>query len=403
MIKFTEKGEVFVNVKAESTAGEAMLLHFAVNDTGLGIPADKLEKVFEPFSQADGTMARKYGGTGLSLTICSKLVWLMGGNIWVESQEGRGSTFHFTLQLTVQQIPTVGANALLQEQLRSLRVLIVDDNFTNRKVLNGMLDRWGMKPTAVEGGRSAIEALKAAKSTGFPFQLILLDGQMPEMDGFTLAGKITKDPELAGATIMMLTSAGQMGDAARCRELGISTYLVKPIRSRELLQAICNIQNPSAQTCASTTAVPSLPGSRNQSRVLLAEDNVVNQILAARILEKRGYAVSLAGDGRQALAALEKEEFDVVLMDIQMPEMDGFEATAAIRERDRSTGKHTLIIAMTAPALKGDEEQCIAAGMDAHVSKPILTSQLFATMDRVLGKSLEADKINAAEPYEKLV
>jgi len=229
-IKFTERGEILLSVTQESESSDGVSLHFAVKDTGVGIPADKQQRVFEAFSQADGTMARKYGGSGLGLTICTRLVALMGGRIWVESQPGQGSTFHFTICLVIQNAPSAHPAPVEPEGLRNLPVLIVDDNFTNRRVLQGMLNRWGMRPTAVDGGRAALQALEIAKSTGRAFPLILLDGQMPEMDGFTLAEIIQKDRELVGAAIMMLTSAGHAGDAARCRELGISGYLVKPIR-----------------------------------------------------------------------------------------------------------------------------------------------------------------------------
>jgi two-component system sensor histidine kinase/response regulator len=252
-----------------------------------------------------------------------------------------------------------------------------------------MLTRWGMNPIAVEGGRAALQALEVAKGAGRPFPLVLLDGQMPEMDGFTLAEKIKKDPQLVGANIMMLTSAGHAGDAARCRALGISAYLVKPISQRELLEGICNVLNLASQKQAPLVTHHSLREARNRSRILLVEDNAVNQMLALRLLEKRGYAVSVAGDGRKALAALENERFDVVLMDVQMPEMDGFEATAAIRQRERSTGGHIPIIAMTAHALKGDEERCLLAGMDAYISKPIRTTELYATIESMHCKTAE--------------
>jgi PAS domain S-box-containing protein len=390
-IKFTETGEVFLNVEEESHDDVVTCLHFMVKDTGIGVPADKQDKIFEAFSQADGSMTRKYGGTGLGLTICTRLVTLMGGGISVDSQPGQGSTFHFTLRLPLQDKQALDSASLHPEQLQDLHALIVDDNFTNRKVLTGMLTRWGMKPTAVEGGGAALQALEVAKSTGRPFPLILLDGHMPEMDGFTLAERIKKDPGLVGATIMMLTSAGHLGDAARCRELGISAYLVKPIRQVELLQGICNVLNLSTQRKAPLVTRHTLREAGSRSRVLLVEDNLVNQTLAVRLLEKRGYIVSVAGDGRQALATLKKEEFEVVLMDVQMPEMDGFEATAAIRETERSTGKHIPIIAMTAHALKGDQDRCLSAGMDAYLSKPIRTIELFATIEKVLGKNREAD------------
>ena len=401
-IKFTEKGEVFITVEEESHEDAVTCLHFRIKDTGVGIPKEKQDKVFEAFSQADGSMARKYGGTGLGLTICTRLVTMMGGAIWVESEPGQGSTFHFTVRVSVQDASALRSEPLQPEQLRNLHALIVDDNFTNRKVLTGMLTRWGMKPTAVEGGRAALQALEVAKSTGRPFPLILLDGQMPEMDGFTLAERIKKDPGLVGATIMMLTSAGHLGDAARCRELGISAYLVKPIRQGELLQGICDILNLTTQKKAPLVTRHTLREARNRARVLLAEDNAVNQTLAVRLLEKRGYIVSVASNGRDAVAALDKKDFDVVLMDVQMPEMDGFEATVAIREKERVTGVHIPIIAMTAHALKGDEERCLSVGMDAYISKPIRTNELFATIERLLGNSHEFGATDEAETQEKL-
>jgi PAS domain S-box-containing protein len=279
-VKFTEKGEVFISVKKESHEDAFTCLHIIVKDTGIGIPAEKQETIFEPFSQADGSMTRKYGGTGLGLTICTRLVRMMSGAIWVESQPGQGSTFHVTLRLAAKDKLSLGAVPLQPQQLRDLHALIVDDNLTNRRVLTGMLTRWGMRPTAVEGGRAALQALEVAKSTGRPFSLILLDGQMPDMDGFALTERIKKDPELVGATIMMLTSAGHLGDAARCGELGISSYLVKPVRQGELLEGICNVLNPSTHNKAPLVTRPTLLEGRNRSRVLLAEDNKVNQLLA---------------------------------------------------------------------------------------------------------------------------
>ena len=238
-IKFTEQGEILVSVEQEWRAADGVCLHFSVRDTGVGIPAEKREKIFEAFSQADESMTRKYGGTGLGLTICGRLVGMMGGQIWVESQVGQGSTFHFTANLGVQTALSVPASPLQPAQLRDLPVLVVDDNSTNRRVLVEMLTRWGMKPTAVEGGRSALMALQIAKDMGRPFPLILLDGQMPEIDGFTLAQQIQDHPDLVRSTVMMLTSADQLGDATLCRELGISAYLVKPVRQSELLDMIC--------------------------------------------------------------------------------------------------------------------------------------------------------------------
>ena len=401
-IKFTEHGEILLSVTQEEESSDAVSLHFAVKDTGVGIPADKQQRVFEAFSQADGSMARKYGGTGLGLTICTRLVALMGGRIWVESQPGQGSTFHFTLHMAIQSASSALPAPLQPEELRNLPVLIVDDNYTNRRVLQGMLNRWGLRSTAVEGGRAALQALEIAKSTGRCFPLILLDGQMPEMEGFTLAELIRKDAELVGAAIMMLTSAGHKGDAARCRELGISAYLVKPVRQRELLDSIRQVLQKSPNPKAvSLVTRHTLHETQSRARILLAEDNAVNQTLALRLLEKRGYVVSVVGDGQAAIAALEKDTFDLVLMDIQMPGMDGFEATAAIREKEKRTGGHIPIVAMTAHALKGDQERCIAAGMDDYVSKPIRTSELFSGIENLLknkGSAPTCESANLLDP-----
>jgi two-component system sensor histidine kinase/response regulator len=394
-IKFTERGEILVTAKVESEGGEQVGVHFTVKDTGVGIPAEKQGKVFEAFSQADGSMARRYGGTGLGLTICVRLVEMMGGRIWVESEVGNGSAFQFVITLGVQSESTARKLAVPPERLRNLHALIVDDNSTNRRVLQGMLSRWGMRPTAVDSGKTALQAMEIAKSTGHPFPLILLDGQMPEMDGFTLAENIQNDPELAGATIMMLTSAGHLGDAERCRKLGIAGYLVKPVRQSELLDAICHLLGGEKEKeSVALVTRRSLNDAKKSARILLAEDNAVNRTLAIRLLEKRGYMVTVAANGREALAALEKEDFDTILMDIQMPEMDGFEATVKIREKEKSTGKHVPIIAMTAHALKGDEERCIEAGMDGYVSKPIRTSELYAALERTVKKEAGSDPEN---------
>jgi CheY-like chemotaxis protein len=353
-----------------------------VPDTGLGVPAEKQDRIFEAFSQADGTMARKSGGTGLGLTICQRLTALMQGRIWMESEPGQGSTFHFEIRLGVQEAPVTRAINVQPAQLRDMNVLIVDDNFTNRRVLEEMLTRWGVRPTAVESGRAALQALQLAKSMGRTFPLILLDGQMPGMDGFTLADTIHRDPALAGSAMIMLTSAGKPGDGARCCEAGIAAYFAKPIRQAELLEGICALLQQSPQKKLEKLVTKhTLRELRNRRRVLLAEDNMVNQKLALRLLEKHGYEVTVAGDGKAALQELLHKSFDLVLIDVQMPEMDGMEATAAIREKEKSSGGH---IPMTAHSLKGDEELCLAAGMDGYVSKPINTTDLFATIDRVL-------------------
>jgi|SRR5579863_216923 len=402
-IKFTERGEIVVRVEEQSEEANATRLHFAVRDTGVGVPAEKQGRIFEAFSQADGTMARKYGGTGLGLTICQRLVGLMEGRIWMESAPGQGSTFHFEIRLGVQEVSTTRSLNVQTDQLRDIRALIVDDNFTNRRLLEEMLTRWGMVPTAVESGPVALQALEVAKLAGHPFPLILLDGQMPEMDGFAFAEILHKDASLAGAKIMMLTSAGRPGDGARCKEVGIAAYLGKPIRQTELLEGICALLQQSPQKKIEKLVTKhTLRELRNRRRVLVAEDNLVNQKLALRLLEKHGYEVTIAGDGQAALNELQKGTFDVVLMDVQMPVMDGFEATAAIREKEKSSGGHNLIIAMTAHSLKGDEERCISGGMDAYISKPIRTAELFATIDRMLGRTRPESAASEAESRQKI-
>jgi CheY-like chemotaxis protein len=405
-MKFTERGEVFIRVCEDAQDETHSHVHFIVKDTGIGIPKDKQSKIFEAFSQAEDSTARKYGGTGLGLTICTKLVKLMGGTIWVESEEGQGSEFHFTLQLAMQDTPAQ-AEPVEAQQLRGLHALIVDDNLTSRRVLAGMLTRWHMKPTMVDGGRAALQALLVARDTGRPFSLILLEGHMPEMDGFSLAERIKQNPMLVGGTIMMLTSSGQLGDAARCRESGISAYLVKPIRQSELLEAICGVLNLKQKEKEKAPLITrhTLREERNRARVLLAEDNAVNQTLAIRLLEKRGFNVSVATNGKEAVNAWENSHFDVVLMDVQMPEMDGFEATAAIREKEKDDSKrHRVpIIAMTAHAMKGDEERCLTGGMDAYISKPIRTAEMFATIERVLAKHENAAAPEALAGQEKPV
>jgi signal transduction histidine kinase/CheY-like chemotaxis protein len=389
-IKFTERGDILLSVEQEAESSGTVSIHFSIKDTGVGIPADKLQKIFEPFAQADGSTSRKYGGTGLGLTICAKLVEMMQGRIWVESQEGKGATFHFTVTFGIQEKPSLRPPPMQPDQLRNLRVLIVDDNFINRRILQDMVTRWGMRPTAVGSGAAAIEELEKAWSRNSLFPLILLDSQMPGMDGFVLAERILKEADLGPVEILMLTSAGQLGDAARCRELGIRAYLAKPFHQAELLEAICQTINKiefpagSAANALPLVTRHTLREDEHRARVLLAEDNVVNQTLAVRLLEKRGYQVKVAGDGRGAVEALETGQFDIILMDIQMPGMDGFEATAAIRAKEKINGGHIPIIALTAHALKGDEEQCISSGMDGYVSKPIHAVELVSLIEKLL-------------------
>jgi PAS domain S-box-containing protein len=380
-IKFTEQGEVLVDVAVASQTAEEIELHVAVKDTGIGIPLDKKRLIFEAFSQADGSMTRKYGGTGLGLAISSRLVAMMGGRIWVESEIGQGSAFHFTVRLGLQREAALKPS-LQPVDVQDLPVLVVDDNATNRRILEELLANWGMKPIVVDSGRAALEEMQRAADAGAPIPLVLLDAMMPEMDGFALAGRIKQHPELARATIMLLSSATQHSDAARCQQLGIAAYLTKPIKQSELLNAILTVLHPSSAKTPKPAHRSLLPGNRRRLHILVAEDNAINQRLVVRMLEKRGHTVRVAGNGKEVLAALKNETFDLVLMDVQMPEMNGFEATAAIRAWEQGT--HIPIIAMTAHALKGDRERCLAAGMDAYVSKPLLAPQLFEVIESMI-------------------
>jgi len=390
-IKFTEHGEVVLTVAAETQTDRHAMLRFSVADTGIGVAPKQQEAIFKPFIQADGSTTRTYGGTGLGLAISTNLVTLLGGRMSLQSEPGKGSTFHFTMPFDVQQesaLAVKGTDARMAH-LRDMTVLVVDDNAVNRRFLEGTLKRWLMKPVLAESGRAAVSAMHASKLTGMAFPLVLLDGQMPKMDGFAVAEEIRKDPELAGTTIVMLTSAGQQGDGARCKALGIAAYLMKPIRQIELLEAILAVVGMPADREDQLHVVTrhSLRESRRKLRILLAEDNKVNQLVAARMLGKRGHTVVIAGSGREALAALNEpgsDRFDLILMDVQMPDMDGFETTGIIRANEKTSGAHLPIIAMTAHAMKGDKERCLAAGMDGYTSKPIEVEQLFATIDSVL-------------------
>jgi CheY-like chemotaxis protein/HPt (histidine-containing phosphotransfer) domain-containing protein len=397
-IKFTDKGEVVVQVKGQEgqeglqdlgPSGPLMSfvdLHFTVSDTGIGIPAEKLEAIFDPFEQADSSLARKYGGTGLGLAICKRLVELMSGRIWVESVVGAGSRFHFTAQVDVTDGPHEREVPMAAETLHGLAVLVVEDNATSRQILVEMLQSWELRVEAVESAATARVALEAAAGRGTPLPLVLLDACMPGQDGFTLAEEIKSRPGLGGALVMMLTAVDVPGDVARCRRLGCA-HLTKPFRPSDLLDAILTELSgaPRPQRLAATAdGHPEGSGPAVRPlRVLLAEDNAVNQKLAVSLLQKDGHTVRVVANGKEALAALEQESFDVVLMDVAMPEMDGFEATAAIRARERGTGRHQPILAMTAHALKGDRERCLAAGMDGYVTKPFRRAALFEALAAV--------------------
>jgi signal transduction histidine kinase/DNA-binding response OmpR family regulator len=390
-IKFTSEGEVVVRVERADETENNVLLHFSVQDTGPGIPPEKQQAIFEAFTQADNSTTRMHGGTGLGLSISTRLVGMMGGHICVDSAPGLGSTFHFTVRFPLSQAPSCPYEPVDLEVLKDLPVLIVDDNATNRRILEEMLLGWGMKPASRVGGREALETLRQAKAEEAPFPLALLDAQMPEMDGFLVADKIKKDESLSGTLVIMLTSAGVRGDAVRCRELGINAYLNKPVNRSDLLDAIKMALKSGDLSDSKPQLITqhSLAEYRRRLRVLLAEDNAVNQKLAVRLLEKRGHTVVVAPTGKAALDAHKQQPFDLVLMDVQMPEMDGFAATAGIRERENGTGVHIPIIAMTAHAMVGDRERCLEAGMDGYLSKPLHPKELFAAIEDLVQGSKE--------------
>jgi two-component system, sensor histidine kinase and response regulator len=385
-IKFTDQGEVVLRVKGQSKDAQGSHLQFSISDTGIGIAPEKQKLVFEPFTQADTSTTRKYGGTGLGLSISVRLIELMAGRIWMESEVGKGTTFHFTARFGTASGETARASAADPALLENLRVLVVDDNATNRHILERMLSHWRMRPTAVPSAESALFTLEHAKQADVPIDLMITDCHMPETDGFMLVERVRMNPKLAEITTLMLTSGGQRGDAARCKDLGVAAYLTKPVQQSELLEALLRVlgSRPSALQPAKLVTRHTLREGRTPLRILLAEDNPVNQQLAVRLLEKRGHIVTVSADGAKALAALENGSFDVILMDVQMPLMDGMQATAAIREREKSTGHHMPIIAMTAHAMAGDRQRFLSGGMDGYVSKPIRSQELFDVIEAVL-------------------
>jgi two-component system, sensor histidine kinase and response regulator len=397
-IKFTQHGEVVVQVAVRDRSDTNILLQFTVSDTGIGIPPEQQAKIFEAFTQADGSTTRRFGGTGLGLSISTRLVDIMQGEIWVESELGRGSQFHFTANLGLQR-PHSEGRPLGLESLQDLRALIVDDNLTNRLILFKQLTHWQMAPVAVESGAKALAALDDAAKTGPPFQLILLDAQMPEMDGFQFAEEMLLRPNASKSTVLMLTSGGLRGDAERCRKLGISAYLTKPCKQADLREAILASLGTRNQNDVPAPLVTkhSLREVRNRLRILVADDNAVNRLLAVRLLEKRGHSVTVAENGRQALEILRESTHDLVLMDVQMPVMDGFEATAAIREIEKTTHARIPIVAMTANAMKGDQEICLLRGMDGYVAKPLNTAELFRVIENLPLRSHAIEDVPAEE------
>jgi len=382
-IKFTDKGEVMLHVERQGQSESTLDLHFFVSDTGIGIPDERQQTIFEAFEQVDSSTTRKYGGTGLGLSISAALVKLMGGTMWVESKVRQGSKFHFTVVLEVKKSESESLPKGSQT-LIDLPILVVDDNASNRRILKEILTNWHMKPTLANSGAEALIALEEGKSTN-SIALVLLDVHMPDMDGFAVAEQIRNSHKHQGIKVILLTSASRPSDFARCRELGISDYLSKPIKQSELFDAIVTaISEHSQKSARCENASASIQPSERSLRVLLAEDNPVNQTLAIRILERLGHKVQVVNNGKEAIGRAQGEEFDLVLMDVQMPEMDGLEATSAIRAAEAGTGKHVPIVAMTAHAMKGDREKCLSAGMDGYLSKPIRIDELKQAISRAV-------------------
>jgi two-component system sensor histidine kinase/response regulator len=395
-IKFTEKGEIEVSVQVQASIA-GTILRFSIRDTGIGIPVDKQHQIFGAFTQADSSTTRKYGGSGLGLTISAQLVGLMGGKIWVESEAGKGSTFYFTVEVG-QAETEIASEPLDLPQLAGVSVLVVDDNATNRHILEGAVLRWKMVPTAVESAAAAMMALQQAHDSGTQLPLVLTDAHMPKGDGFGLVEAIRQNPSFSNVKIVMLTSGGKRGDAARCQALGIAAYLSKPFDRLELREVLLKVlaAEPGKLGTRPLLTRHTLREQRQCLSILVAEDNAVNQTLVARLLEKRGHTVVSAQNGRKALEMLEKQNFDIVLMDIQMPEMDGFEATKRIREKETVSGAHQPIIALTAHAMKGDRERCLASGMDDYLNKPIRPDELDEILERYSAlRSQSSDAIEA--------
>ncbi len=392
-IKFTDRGEVIIKVELEQETEDKAFLLFSVSDTGIGIPKDKQHTIFEPFVQADGSTTRVYGGTGLGLSISKRLVDMMDGEIWVESMPGKGSRFWFTLAFEKQSARE--AVEKVYDDLRGLKALVVDDNETNREILMKMLENFRCRPKAANSGAEAIKAMKDAAHAGEPYKVVLLDMQMPGMDGAYTTIIIKNTPEIRDAVVIILTSMGSRGDVANLKDAGCNGYLVKPVKQSLLFDTITTALNEKAgrmdaKTRPSVITRHTITEKRYQNiRILVAEDNHINQQVVVNMLKKAGYAsVDVAGDGRIAAAAADKTDYDIIFMDVQMPEMDGFSATKAIRNKEGAS-KHTTIIAMTAHALKEDRERCLEAGMDDYMAKPINPQELFKTIGKWAKKTKE--------------
>ena len=384
-VKFTEEGEVEVGIAVEEALPDAVCLRLWVRDTGIGIAPEKQARIFDSFSQVDESTSRRFGGSGLGLAISQQLVELMGGRIWVESEEGKGSTFYCTVRLGLGTPKTKRTDIV---SLRGLKVLVVDDHATNRRILEEVLKSWAMEVELVESGAAAIAALEAATQTSAssaepPFDIVLMDLMMPEMDGLETVARIRENAAFAQVPVLLLSSADRAGYSARSSSLGIAHSLLKPVKQSDLLEAIgaAIAAAPSVETSRRGEVPMDEPVAVERCRVLLAEDGVINQQVAVRLLEERGHSVEVVNNGRAAVERVAEQPFDVVLMDVQMPEMDGIEATAAIRRAEAQTGGHVPIIAMTAHAMKGDRDRFLAAGMDGYVAKPVRPHELYAAVE----------------------
>ena len=384
-VKFTERGEVVLDVRLDGQSDQELSLQFSVSDTGIGIPQEKLETIFDAFTQADASTTRRHGGTGLGLAISVRLLELMGGRIWAESTVGKGSVFHFVAPFKPATAARRERRCVAPGFFGGTHVLIVDDNATNRLILEEMTRNWGMQAMTADNARDAIELLRQNNKAGARVELVLSDVNMPEVDGLTLVEWIRRDSELADTRVIVLTSGARPGDSRRCEDLRITASLMKPVKQSELFDAIAtsmgmDITEKGSEAVSRGEPTVTLP----PLRVLLAEDSLVNQRLAVGLLEKHGHSVTVANNGKEAVEWFAQESFDVILMDVEMPEMDGFEATAVIRVKERHSGGRVPIIAMTAHAMKGDRERCLEAGMDGYVSKPIRVQQVLETLQAVL-------------------
>jgi two-component system, sensor histidine kinase and response regulator len=400
-IKFTKKGEVVVSVTEEWRHSGEIGLHVAVSDTGIGIPADQQQLIFKAFAQADTSTTRRYGGTGLGLTIARKIVEQMGGRLWVESRPGKGSTFHFTVRLGLRADGAAPTTSAVPRSLAKTRVLVVDDIATIRLILTETLSAWGMRPTAVKSGKAALKAVARAAERGEPFELVLLDAVMPKMHGFEVAMELAKRPAAVGPVVLLVSSAERRPGAKLRKRLGLAAHLVKPIVESELLDVVTSVlEGPGAPAAGTEPGAGDDFAPVRPLHILLAEDNAVNQRVALKVLERWGHTVEVVETGTAALEAVEARRFDLVLMDMQMPEMDGFDAVAAIRAKEQGSGRHVPIVAMTAHAMKGDRERCLEAGADGYVAKPFRRADLRQAIARAVPDALTAPPATAPVPAE---